>query len=351
MTSIISVAACGCAVERVAAVRAAHQALTEAWGDGAPRRVNLVAAQPFLGERKALFADDRRHRDRDPLFRRPLVSGAVAPGQATAQADRARDPPALRGRGLAECGLALVSRIAQHFPQRGMRPAPAALAGRYPAFVQPAGDRGDAETRDAIELEYPPHHPSLLLDELVVCGRALALADKAVAERSSAEHADLAQTRAMPLAAARALDDLRALVLGDHSLELHQQLILRCRAARRANKQSLDAGARKFLDQQNLVGVASAQPIGRVDQHRLNQPLGRKIAHPLEPGSDQACPANPVVLDHPLRQHLEPMLARERQQCRRLARNRILLALPVRRHACVNRRSPHRPLLSASCRR
>src|SRR5260370_17833622 len=45
--------------------------------------MRLVGLKPFLSERKNLFADDRRHSDRDPILPRPLMAGAVARGNAT----------------------------------------------------------------------------------------------------------------------------------------------------------------------------------------------------------------------------------------------------------------------------
>jgi hypothetical protein len=351
VTSIVAVRGTGCAIERVAAIGAAHEPLDEARRERPPRRVKLVGAQPFLGQRKDVLADDRRHRDRDPIFRRALVPGAVTRGQAATQADRAGDPPALCGRGFTEACLALVGGIAQHLPHRRAPPATASLAGRNPLFVQHLDNGADAETRNAVELEYPPHHPSLLVVDLVVCGRVLRLADKAVSEGSPAEHADFSQPSAMPLAAPRALDNLRSFVLGDHALELHQQLILGRRATRRANKQSLNAGASKLLDQKNLICVPSAQPIGRIDQNHLNQSLGGKIADPLQARADQVRPTNPVVLDHPFRQHFELTRAGECDQCRSLTRDRVLLALLVRRHPSVDRCRPHRLLPSPLRRR
>jgi hypothetical protein len=40
--------------------------------------MSLVGLDPFLRERKGLFADYRRHGDRDPIPSRLLVAGAVA---------------------------------------------------------------------------------------------------------------------------------------------------------------------------------------------------------------------------------------------------------------------------------
>ena len=90
----------------------------------------------------------------------------------------------------------------------------------------------------------------------------------------------------MSFAAARALQNLRAFVLRDHARELHEQFVLGRRTARRTYKQGLDAGAREFLDQKDLVRVSSTQAVGRIDKDGLDQSLGSKIEHPLEVRTD-----------------------------------------------------------------
>ena len=78
------------------------------------------------------------------------------------------------------------------------------------------------------------------------------------------------------------MSDLRPLVLGDHPLELHQELVLRRGRLWRLDEYGLHAMAGEFLGQQHLIGILAAQPVGRVDQHRLDVPLGRKVADPLQ---------------------------------------------------------------------
>jgi len=61
-----------------------------------------------------------------------------------------------------------------------------------------------------------------------------------------------------------AFEDLRPLVFRDHALELQQQLILGCCRPWRADKQGLDTGPSQLLDQQDLIGISSTEPIGCV---------------------------------------------------------------------------------------
>src|SRR5215831_11233924 len=96
--------------------------------------------------------------------------------------------------------------------------------------------------------------------------------------------------------------------------------------------------------------ISSAQAIGRIDKDSLDQPLRSKIAHALEAGTDQARPAIAVVLEYPFWWHLELPFASKGEQRRRLAGDRALLPLLVRRYACIDRCRLHRLLPSPSCR-
>jgi hypothetical protein len=58
----------------------------------------------------------------------------------------------------------------------------------------------------------------------------------------------------VPFPAPRALKNLRAFVLGDHPLKLHEELIRGRGALRCVQKAGLDAVPGELFDQQNLVG-------------------------------------------------------------------------------------------------
>jgi len=146
---------------------------------------------------------------------------------------------------------------------------------------------------------------------------------------------------AMTLAAARAFEDLRPLVLRDHPLELHEELILGGCAPRCVEKDRLHALACELFDQQHLIGILATQAIRGVDEHRLQLSLGREVAHPFEAGPLECCSAKSFVFEDPGLRHLELARPREFDQRCRLARNRMLLALLLRRDAGVDRRHLH----------
>lgn len=87
----------------------------------------------------------------------------------------------------------------------------------------------------------------------------------------------------MDLAAPGALGDLRALVLGDHPLELAQELVLgRALALSLLGEADLDTGAPELLEQQHLVGIAAREAVGGVAEQQLEGALGGAIAQALE---------------------------------------------------------------------
>ncbi len=173
-------------IEGIAALGAAHEPLHDTGSHGAPRRVNLVSLESFLGECEGLLADDWRHRNRDPILSRSFVTGAVTSGHATAHPDRPRDALARRYRRLTETRLTFVRRIAQHAPHRRTLPAATSLASRDRLFVHQASDGANAEALNAVEFEYLTYDPSLLFVDLIIRGRVVCLADKSISKWSSA---------------------------------------------------------------------------------------------------------------------------------------------------------------------
>jgi len=144
------------------------------------------------------------------------------------------------------------------------------------------------------------------------------------------------------LAAAGPLDDLGLLVLGDHALELHQQLILGAVAGRPVEEADLGARPGGLLDQRRLVGVAAGQPIGRVAQHDLDGHLGDQVAQALQRRADQGRARVALVLEHPLGRNIKSLLLGVGQQRRGLASDRLLLGLAGGGHPGVDGRGRHR---------
>ena len=98
---------------------------------------------------------------------------------------------------------------------------------------------------------------------------------------------DLTVARTMDLAAARPFHDLCALVLGDHSLDLHEELVLGGLARRAFEEDRRDPLLAQLVQQQHLVGVLAGEPIGAVNVQHVDPSLRDSIAQPLERGPHQ----------------------------------------------------------------
>src|ERR1700730_5591084 len=262
-----------------------------------------------------------------------------------------RTPPNRQAVFLTMPSSAFIGGVTQHGPDRRAFPATGLLARRDPLLIEQAGDRTDAETVNGIALVHPSNDRRLHLVDLVIRRRLLVLANIVIPYRRTAEHADLPLSGAMPLAATRTFEDLCPLVFRDHALELQQQLILGCCRPWRADKQGLDTGPSELLDQQDLIGVASTEPIRGIDQHGVELAFSRQVAHALEAGTDQTRAPIAFVFEYPFRWNSAALLGGERDQRRRLAGDGVLLLLLVRGYPGVDCRRLHRPLRSACCPR
>src|SRR5712692_3879702 len=340
--------ACRYAREGVAALLTADQPLHDTRLDGATARSYFVLLEKLLGTSEAILAYQGGHGDLDPLFARALVACCRAGRHHTPPTQRANHARPCRHARLAEAGEAAIRRVAQYGPDGRAFPAGACLARRDAFGVDPAGHLADAESLHRVHLIYALHHPSLGFKHGVRGGRLVGLADIAVAIRSAAHHADLARVGPVSLTATRSLQDLRPLIFGDHALELHQQLIFRAGALRRFNKQRLDSLAGELLDQQDLVCVLAAQAIRRVREHNLDLPFGGKVPHTLQARALERRSTIAFIFEDPLFGHVQIVGLGKLDQRRRLARDRVLLALLLRRDPCVDCRHPqHRTPLHA----
>ena len=131
------------------------------------------------------------------------------------------------------------------------------------------------------------------------------------------------------------------LVLGDHPLELAQQLVLRGAGSLGfLREHDLDPAARELLQQQHLVGVAAREPVRRMTEHHFEAPLERSVAKPLQRRPVQAGAREPVVLEDQLLGDDQAALLGQFTQRGGLAGDRLLLALALGGHPRVDRRDP-----------
>src|SRR4051794_28718812 len=326
------------AVVGVPALPADEQPLQQvALATGAPPVAPPVLLELLPGGLEQPAVDQRRDRHAEPFGRRHVVDPVGAAGLLAAaphrpQPDRPRPDP-----GLAEGGRPGVGGVPEDAPHR--RPVPGALAapGRVALRLQAPTDLADADAVTADPAEDQPDDPGLLLVDLVArAPAAVPLADVAVAVGRPREDADRALARRVPLAASAAFEDLGPLVLGHHALDLEQQVVLRREADRPVEEDDLDPGAAQLVHQEDLVGVAARQPVGRVDVDAIERAGGGRVAQALEGRADERGPAVALVDEAMLGRDAQPLPRQARLEGGELARDGLVGRLLVGRDAGVD---------------
>ena len=290
-------AADGLAVVGVLAAGAADQALEQVARPAlALPRPLPVLRQLLLDRGEQLGGDQGRDGDADPLGRGHILHGVGMLGLRRPVALLAQPGARRPGAGLAEGGLPGVGGVLEDAPDRGPVPGRLARARAFPRRPEPAADLVDAGPVPADPGEGLAHHPRLLQQDLVArLARAILLADVPVPERRAAEHAHRARLGPVALAPAAALEDLRALVLGDHPLHLQQEVVLRGLPERPVQEDHVHAGAPELIHQQHLIGVFAGQAVGRVDVEPVQPAGGGPVPQPLQRGPDQGGAAVALV--------------------------------------------------------
>lgn len=97
-----------------------------------------------------------------------------------------------------------------------------------------------------------------------------------------------------PPRAPAALQDARALVLGDHALDLQEQVVLGRAADGAVEERHSDAGVAEILDE-HLVGVASRQAVGGEHVDQVHLARRDRVAQRLQHRARQCRPAAVLV--------------------------------------------------------
>src|SRR5262249_51466145 len=139
---------------------------------------------------------------------------------------------------------------------------------------------------------------------------------------SGAQDADRPAEGGVLLAAAAPLHDLGALVLGDHALDLDQEVPRRIIAVGVAQEDDLDAAAGGRLEDQDLIGIFAGEPIRVLDVEAVEGPGGGLVAEPLQGRAEEQGPADAVVDEPQLRLAARPVLADAPVERLELARDR-----------------------------
>ena len=325
---------------RVATPSADEHSLQQRGLFGIAWREALVVFQAFLGELELLVADERRHRDERPLLRRTVLARRVL---AVALAPHTGGPRrAFGGAGKAaspERCLTAIGGVAQHRPHRRAVPHRPATTGGYALLCKPARDRADRFALLGVAAEDLAYDLGLDGVDLQEGVAVFCLFVVAVAVGRARQRRLEALAGPVQLSATCSLGDLGPLVLGDHALELAQQLVLgRPAALGLLGEADLHAGALELLQQHHLVGVAAGKAVRGVTEHHLEGPLGRPVTQTLKGRALEAGARDPVIAEDELLGDQQAARVGQLTQPCDLTVDRLLLALAIGGDPGVDRR-------------
>ncbi|HUQ11044.1 MAG TPA: hypothetical protein VM146_12075 [Steroidobacteraceae bacterium] len=277
-----------------------------------------------------------QHRNLDPLLarahdtpRRARHRSRIAPDQVQPLSCRynARPP---------EHGASNIGRIIEHAADR--RDAPMSQTPRTSAAhaLQTSAHLAHAKSIQTNPRKDATHDVGLFLDDLEAGQSAtLIAADVAISERRARQRADRTRAGGMQATTPNPLENLGALVLGDDALNLQQEIILRRVADRAVQEYHLGPGATKLLNQQDLMGVASCQPVGREQIDALDMRAGHRIAQLLQCRTLKVRAAAPIIHVAVIRLKLQAISGDALLQHRDLTVNRAIARLRLARYTRV----------------
>ena len=190
----------------------------------APLSVN---GQLFLYSGKQFFTNQRRDGNRH-LIGCAGVVGRVRSARSLALPALRLEPRAtFADARLAKRGTAHISWVFQHSPHAGAIPPGLARGARRALLLQPPSYLANRQPVAADPIEDLSHDCRLRRNDFIRGQSATGmLRDVAITVRCAAQHVYQAALCGVPLAAAAALQNLRAFVFGKHTLHLQEQIFL-----------------------------------------------------------------------------------------------------------------------------
>jgi hypothetical protein len=283
-------------IVRIAPVLARHYALEERARTplGLPGMA-LILPPWLLDRRKPLGLHQRGDRDGHPL-----VLGDIDRRDRPSWLERA---PALRpepraqrvSAGFAKGGGPHIRGVLSHAPHRTAIPHGLAGPGDLPRLGEAPTDCPNRQALAADPGKDLADHLGFSRDKLIPrLSPAGILRHLAIPIGRPAEHIHHAGPRGISLATPRAFDDLGALILGDHPLDLQEQVLFRALASGPVETNDLAPGAPARIDQQDLLRIFAREAIRGVPREAVHGPCRHHIAQPLEGRPDEGRPAVPL---------------------------------------------------------
>src|SRR5215831_7855282 len=327
-------------VEGIATVLALEQALQQI--QSAPARVlpgmALVLLQLLLHGREHRGLHERGDGNRNPVLWGDIPDGD---GPAWLHGPIALGPqpgPQRLQAGLAKRRAALIGWIFQDAPYHTAIPHGLAGAGHLACLGQPTADLANRQAVLADPGKDFADHTGLVRDDLIAgLSAPLVLGDIAVPIGGAAEHVDGPDLGRMALATPMPLNDLGALILGNHPLYLQQEVVFGALPQGTIEEHNLHPGASELIDQEDLIGIFAGQAIWRVHIEPVNTPRRDHIAQALQRRVHQCGPTIPFVKKLHRLEHGQTIGSHALAQRRHLTRNGMRLGVRLRRHTGVDR--------------
>src|SRR5215467_8776487 len=239
------------AIEGIATVLALEQALQQI--QGAPARLAgmaLVLSQLVLDGRAYFGLHQRWDRDRDPVLWGDIMNGDGTARLHGPVALGAQPRPQRLQAGLAKRRRPLIGRILQDAPHDTAIPDGFAGARPLPGLGEAATDLANRQTVAADPRKDLADHAGFVRQNLIAGLPApLIFGHIAVPIGRAAQHIHRPDVCRVALPAPVAFDNLGALILRNHALDLQEQIIFGALAQRAVQKAHLHPGSAELIDQ------------------------------------------------------------------------------------------------------
>jgi hypothetical protein len=180
----------------------------------------------------------------------------------------------------------LIGRILQDAPHDTPIPDGFAGARLLPSLRQPTTDLANRQAVAANPGKDLADHAGFVREDLIAgLPPPFIFSHIVVPIGRAAQHIHGPNVGRMPLPTPVAFDDLGALILRNHALDLQEQIIFRAVPQSAIQKDDVDLGAAELVNQQDLVGIFPRQAIGRVDIEPVHTAGGDDIAQALQGGA------------------------------------------------------------------
>ena len=187
-----------------------------------------------------------------------------------------------------------VGLVVQEAIQAGGAPDPVAPGTGHAGLHETDRDLAHGKPIIGVPVENLAHDGGLFLVDLEAWRQSVRSGNFAIPEGHVAGH-----DRPLPgppqLSSTVAFDDLGSLELGHCCLDLCDETTVGAVGEPALKEDHRNAKAAELIQHEGLVDIVTGQPVGAQHDHGIDQPGGRRVAHPVQSGSVQPRPGVPVI--------------------------------------------------------